>query len=146
LNRGYVGRVTGPDSDAEDVVRRYFAVVADLESSEDDLRAVVAPDAEFVEWPNPISPQGHRRTAEDVLGAFQSGKALLSAQSIEVHDVLVLGERVATRSTWRGTVGIEAGPLKPGDELVAHMAGFITVRDGMIAEHETYDCYEPFGS
>ena len=49
-------------------------------------------------------------------------------------------------STWRGTVGIEAGSLKPGDELVAHMAGFITVRDGMIAEHQTYDCYEPFGS
>ena len=63
-----------------------------------------------------------------------------------MHDVLVAGARVATRSTWRGTIGIEAGSLEPGDELVAHMAGFITVRDGMIAEHQTYDCYEPFGS
>jgi ketosteroid isomerase-like protein len=138
--------MTGPDSDVEDVVRRYFAVVADLASTEDDLRALLAPDAELVEWPNSISPSGHRRTADETVAGFQSGKALLAAQSIEVHDVLVMGERVATRSTWRGTVGIEAGSLKPGDELVAHMAGFITVRDGMIAEHQTYDCYEPFGS
>lgn len=133
-------------SDPEDVVRHYFAVVADLDSTEDDLRSVLAPDAELVEWPNPISPNGHRRTADETIAGFQSGKALLSAQSIEVHDVLVVGERVAVRSTWRGTVGIDAGPLKPGDELVAHMGGFLTVRDGLIAEHQTYDCYEPFGS
>jgi ketosteroid isomerase-like protein len=138
--------VTDLERSPEAAVRRYFEVVADLDSTEDHLRALLAPDAEFVEWPNPISPEGHRRTAEDVLAAFGSGKALLSAQSIEVHDVLVVGERVAIRSTWRGTVGIEAGSLRPGDELVAHMAGFLTVRDGLIAEHQTYDCYEPFGS
>jgi hypothetical protein len=27
---------------------------------------------------------------------------------------------------------------------VAHMAGFVRVRDGLIVEHITYDCYEPF--
>lgn len=132
--------------DPEDVVRRYFAVVADLESTEDDLRALLAPDAVFVEHPNPISPRGNRRTTEETLAGFASGKALLSAQSIEVRDVIALGERVAVRSTWRGTVGVEAGALKPGDELVAHMGGFLTVRDGLVVEHETYDCYEPFAS
>jgi ketosteroid isomerase-like protein len=133
-------------SSPEDVVRRYFAVVADLESSDDDLREVVAPDAIFVEQPNPISPNGHRRTADEVFGAFQSGKALLSDQTIVIHDVLVVGDRVAVRSTWRGTVGLDAGPLEKGTVLVAHMGGFITVRDGLVAEHETYDCYEPFAS
>jgi ketosteroid isomerase-like protein len=133
-------------SSPEDVVRRYFAVVADLDSTDDDLREVVAPDAIFVEQPNPISPHGHRRTADDVVEAFQSGKALLSEQTIVIHDLLVVGERVAVRSTWRGTVGLDAGPLEKGTVLVAHMGGFITVRDGLIAEHETYDCYEPFAS
>jgi ketosteroid isomerase-like protein len=132
--------------DPEAVVRRYFAVVADLDSSADDLRALLAPDAVFVEHPNPISPRGARRTTEETLAGFTSGKALLSAQSIEVRDMIVLGERVAVRSTWRGTVGVEAGPLKPGDELVAHMGGFLTVRDGLVVEHETYDCYEPWAS
>ena len=132
--------------DPEDVVRRYFTVVADLASTEDDLRALLAPDAVFVEHPNPISPRGNRRTTDETLAGFASGKALLAEQTIDVHDVLVLGERVAVRSTWTGTVGVEAGPLSPGDVLVAHMAGFLTVRDGLVAEHETYDCYEPFGS
>ena len=132
--------------DVEAVVRHYFAVVADLDSTDDDLRPLLAADAVFVEHPNPISPTGERRTTEETVAGFGSGKTLLSAQTIDVHDVLVLGERVAVRSTWRGTVGIEAGSLSPGDELIAHMGGFLTVRDGLIAEHETYDCYEPFGS
>ena len=39
------------------------------------------------------------------------------------------------RSTWRGTI--------EGTDVVAHMAGWVTVRDGRILRHETYDCYEP---
>ena len=27
--------------------------------------------------------------------------------------------------------------------LVAHIAALLTVADGRIREHETYDCYEP---
>jgi hypothetical protein len=54
--------VTGSDDSPEAVVRRYYEVVADLASTEDDLRSVR------------------------------------------------------------------------------------TVRDGLVAEHQTYDCYEPFGS
>jgi hypothetical protein len=26
------------------------------------------------------------------------------------------------------------------------MAGFLTVKDGLVVRHETYDCYEPFGA
>jgi ketosteroid isomerase-like protein len=30
-----------------------------------------------------------------------------------------------------------------GKELVAHVAAWLTVEDGQIREHETFDCYEP---
>lgn len=75
---------------------------------------------------------------------FGAGKQLLSAQSFDVHEVLVRGERAAVRATWRGTIGIDAGPLRAGTELVAHVASFLTVRDGLVVEHETFDCCEPF--
>ncbi|MEU1973589.1 nuclear transport factor 2 family protein [Microbacterium sp. NPDC019599] len=120
----------------EDIVRRYFAIVADLGSTADELRAIVLNDAVFIERPNPISPNGHVRTLDETVAGFEAGKSRLTAQSIEIHEVLVAGERAAVRSTWRGTIG--------ATEIVAHMAGFVTVRDGRIAAHETFDCYEPF--
>ena len=131
--------------DVEAVVRHYFAVVADLDSTEDDLRPLLAPDAVFVEHPNPISPTAsgvRRRSGRRV--RFGQGAALGPGDRRPRR--ARARERVAVRSTWRGTVGIEAGSLTPGDELVAHMGGFLTVREGLIAEHETFDCYEPFGS
>jgi len=38
----------------------------------------------------------------------------------------------------------DVGALRAGTRLTAHMAGFFTVRDGLVTRHETYDCYEPF--
>jgi ketosteroid isomerase-like protein len=51
--------------------------------------------------------------------------------------VLVAGDKLAARATWRGT-------LRNGQELTAHIATFSEVRDGRIFRHATYDCYEPF--
>jgi ketosteroid isomerase-like protein len=131
-------------STVADVVRRYFTVVADLDSSPEQLRAVVHPDARFVERPNPVVPAGAVRDVEQTLAGFASGKALLSSQEIEIHEIVVSGDRAAVRSTWRGTVGRDAGAFRAGTLLEAHMAGWLTVRDGVVVEHETFDCYEPF--
>ena len=131
-------------SSTSDVVRRYFAVVADLDSTPDQLRAVVHPEARFVEHPNPVVPTGAVRDVEATLVGFQAGKALLSAQSFDLHEVIVDGHRASVRGTWRGTVARDAGPYRAGTVLEAHIAGWLTVRDGLVLEHETFDCYEPF--
>jgi ketosteroid isomerase-like protein len=119
----------------EAVVRRYFAVVADLGSTAEELEALLHPEAVFVEFPNAIAPEGHERDVAATMRGFIAGKQRLSSQRIDVHEILVSGERAAVRSTWHGT--IEA------TQVTAHMAGWITVRDGRVLRHETYDCYEP---
>jgi ketosteroid isomerase-like protein len=86
------------------------------------------------------------RDRDEALAGFLAGKQLLSAQSFEVHELLTSGDRVAARATWRGTVGIDTPAFGSGTELVAHVAAMLTVRDGLIIEHETYDCYEPLPS
>lgn len=129
----------------EDVVRRYFAVVGDLTHTEAELEALLHPDATLVELPNPVAPQGARRSAEEALAAFRAGRALLSEQSIEIQELMATGERAAVRALWQGTVGRDAGPFPAGTRLTAHIAAFVTVRDGRVLAHETYDCYEPFG-
>jgi hypothetical protein len=51
--------------------------------------------------------------------------------------------RAAVRATWRGTIGDGTGGPAAGTELVAYIAGWLTVEGGRIREHETFDCYEP---
>jgi ketosteroid isomerase-like protein len=137
------GTPPGAGTDVEAAVRRYFAVVADLGSTEDDLRTVLHPDARVTEHPNPVTPRGAVRDVEQTVAGFRAGKALLAEQAIEVHEVLVLGDRAAVRATWTGVVGVDAGPFTTGTRLVARMGAFLRVRDGAVLEHETYDCYEP---
>lgn len=127
----------------EDVVRRYFATVSDLASDEATLRSLVAPDLRVTEHPNAITPRGAVRDLEETVAGFRAGKALLREQEFDVHEVLTSGDRAAVRATWRGVVGVEAGPYRVGQELVAHVAAVLTVRDGLVVEHETFDCYQP---
>ncbi|MFS0795539.1 nuclear transport factor 2 family protein [Microbacterium sp. 1P10AE] len=128
----------------EDVVRRYYALVSDLSSAEDDLRRVLAPDVSVVEHPNALVRSGARRDLAQTLEGFHRGKAILRAQTFDVHDVLVQGDRAAVRATWTGVIAHDVGPFRAGQALIAHVAAMLVVRDGLVVEHETFDCYEPF--
>lgn len=134
------------DTRTNDTVRRYFALVSDLDSSDEALRGVLASDVRVTEYPNLIAPHGATRDLSATLKGFHAGKSLLREQDFTVHDVLTAGDRAAVRATWRGVVGVDAGPYRAGQELVAHVAALLTVRDGKIVEHETFDCYEPLAS
>ncbi|HEX4734810.1 MAG TPA: nuclear transport factor 2 family protein [Thermoleophilaceae bacterium] len=126
------------------LVRRYYEIVGDLASTPDDLRAVLHPDVQIHEYPNAISPSGSVRDRDEAVAAFAAGKKLLSEQSFDVHEAFSSGDRVAVRATWRGTLANEAGGIPAGRELVAQIAALLTVKDGKIRRHETFDCYEPF--
>ena len=130
------------DETAE-LIRRYFAVVADLGATVAELEALLHPDITLTEHPNAISPRGRVHDHDGVLAAYASGKTLLAAQSIDVHEVVVDGARAAVRATWRARTARAAGPLPEGSRLEAQLAAFITVADGRIREHETFDCYSP---
>jgi ketosteroid isomerase-like protein len=130
-------------SDPAAVVRRYFTVVADLGSSPDALLDVLHPDVRITERPNSLNPSGAVRDRDAAIAGFLAGKDLLARQAIDVHEVLVSGDRVAVRATWRGTIREGSDAPAAGAELVAHVAAWLTVVDGRVREHETFDCYEP---
>jgi ketosteroid isomerase-like protein len=130
-------------SDPASVVKRYFETVADLGSPVDALLAVLHPTVRITEHPNAITPRGAVRDRDAAVAGFLAGKLLLTAQTIDIHEVLVSADRVAVRATWRGTIGQGTESVPAGTELVAHIAAMLTVRDGSIREHETFDCYEP---
>ena len=65
-----------------------------------------------------ITPCGAVRDRDAVVAAFLAGKRLLA-------------------------VGQGAPSLPAGTELVAHIAATLTVKDGTVREHQTFDCYDP---
>jgi ketosteroid isomerase-like protein len=130
---------SSPTPDPRSVVERYYATVADLGGASAELRELLHPELRVVEHPNAIHPQGTVRDREAVVAAYEQGKAMLSDQSFELDEVLVSGDRVAVRATWRGTLAADA-------RLEARVAAFLTIVDGRIREHETYDCYSPIDS
>ena len=130
-------------SDEVTVVRHYYDVVGDRASTADDLRAVLHPDAQIHEYPNALSPAGSVRDRDAAIAGFLAGKELLASQAFDVHEAFAAGDRVAVRATWRGTLARTTAGVPAGRELVAHIAALLTVRDGLIRRHETFDCYEP---
>src|SRR5215218_10574118 len=67
---------------------------------------------------------------DEVVAGFVTGKRLLATQTIDILELLVAGERVAVRATWRGTIGEGTDALAAGTELAAHIAAWLTVTDG----------------
>lgn len=135
--------MSSSEREIERVFRAYLRLFEDPSTTREALAAVLTDDCTFVEHPNLIHPAGTRRDKEQMLDGFEAGRKLLASQRYEVRTLLSAGDLVAAQVTWRGTVGVDAGPLHAGDDLMAHAAMFVRVRDGRIAHQENHDCFEP---
>ncbi len=122
------------------------AVYAALEAGvdADSLRSFFTDDAVTIEHPNRLKPKGAVSPLEAMLENVERGRTLLATQRYVVEEMLELGDRVAVRLTWTGTLAIDAGALRAGQVLTAQVAQFVQVRDGKVSRLETYDCYYPF--
>jgi ketosteroid isomerase-like protein len=123
------------------ILHDFFEAAAAFD--EDALAKLLHPEARISEMPNAVNRGGTERGPEDALAAFRRGREMLAGQAYDVEDVIVAGDKIAARATWRGTMAVDAGPLKAGTELAARIATFTEVRDGRIYRHATYDCYLP---
>ena len=115
------------------ILHDFFDAAATFD--EDALAKLMHPEVRISEMPNAINRGGTERGPDEALVAFRKGKEMLARQSYDVQDVIVAGDKIAARATWRGQ-------LTDGPELTAHIATFTEVRDGRIYRHATYDCYE----
>lgn len=111
----------------------------------DELKGLLTDDVTFTEYPNLIKPAGATTGLSSILAASRAGARLLSTQLYDVHHAVASGNTAILRLTWSGTVRDAAGPFAAGQRLTAHIAQFMTVRNGRVAAIASYDCYEPFG-
>lgn len=136
----------GHKGDVEQVVRRYYALLNQLEPDLAALDALLGSTLRQIEHPNALAPRGLSRGRDQLLADQQGGEEILADQSFEILGVLVSGSRAAVRGVWSGTLRDAAGPLPAGTRLVAQVAAFLKVRDGRVVEHEIFECYEPIGT
>lgn len=109
-----------------------------------ELEDLFTDDATVTEYPNLVKPSGGSADRTKVLASSRAGARLLSVQHYDVHHAAQYGNTAIMRLTWSGTVAADVGGFAAGQQLTAHIAQFITVRDGRISAIATYDCYEPF--
>jgi ketosteroid isomerase-like protein len=109
----------------------------------DALAAFWHPDAEQIEYPSTMRPNGHRRSLAELLEGAELGLSIIRDQRFDVHTVIEDGDDVAVQLTWTATVGADLGTIDAGTALAAHVAAFYRFRDGLIVRQSSYDCYEP---
>jgi ketosteroid isomerase-like protein len=123
-----------------EIVRRYLAAI------EADSGAVdfYDPDVIQEEFPNRFLPTGARRDLAALREAAARGRAVMRGQRYEVHAAHAVGDTVVLEVLWAGTLAVPVGSLAAGDEMRAHFAVFVELRDGRIYRQRNYDCFEPF--
>lgn len=126
------------------VVRAFYSAIETGRHGE-ELGRYLASDARTIERPNLLVPMGRTSERDEILAASSLGAELLSRQTYEIRSLVEQGDQVFARLLWTGVVARDAGPFTAGQVLTAHIAQFIRVDGGLIAEIETYDCYEPLG-
>jgi hypothetical protein len=81
---------------------------------------------------------------EQIMSNSTAGVGLLAQQRYELIDAVAHDDLAILRLLWTGTIARDVGPFRAGQQLRAHIAQFVSTRDGRISKIETYDCYEPF--
>ena len=126
-----------------DLVRALYGALESGALSEALAAELFTDDARTVERPNVLKPMGAVASRAVMAANAKKGAAILASQRYEVHQAIESADTVAVRLTWTGVMAVDAGPLRSGQVLKAHVAQFFSVRDGRLATIETYDCYEP---
>ncbi len=134
--------MTNPEQNLAHVRAYLAAIEAGVVS--DELARYFTEDAEQVEYPNRLNPNGGTSDRAALAARSIQGQRVLSVQHYRVKNVLAEGDRVAVEATWTGTLAIPLGTLAPGSTMTAHFAMFFQLSDGLIARQSNYDCFEPW--
>lgn len=130
-------------SDAEQSLRRYFAALADMKTG-DELATFFHPEIEQTEFPNALNPKGAVRDLTAILEGAERGKLVTVAQTYEVENLVLDGQRAIAEVIWTGTLAMDVASLQKGDVMRARFACAFELRDGVIYRQRNYDCFDPF--
>lgn len=112
--------------------------------SSSELAKFYHAEVEQIEFPNAITKTTAFRSLQDLKDGSERGKAILSKETYEIQKLYAFDDTVILEAVWTGTISIDIGNLKPGENMKAYFAQFFEFKDGKIFRQRNYDCFEPF--
>jgi ketosteroid isomerase-like protein len=123
---------------------RTRAYLASFEKRDGSNLAYYATDVVQRELPNRLVPSGAVRNFAALAASAEKGKQTVAEERYEVLQLVATGDEVAVEVVWTARLNVPLGSLPAGGLMKAHLAMFITWRDGKIVSQRNYDCFEPF--
>ena len=123
-------------------IRDYLAAL-EANVTGEALARFYTEDAEQIEFPNQLHPQGGRSRLARLLERAKTAPSILQRQHYEIYSMLAEGDLVAVEATWTGVLAVPLPPKPAGSTMTAHLAIFFELRDGRIHRQRNYDCFEP---
>ena len=93
---------------------------------------ILHPDAVFFEYSNLVTKKGQVRTAIEGMKGIEIGKQILSEQQYEFVDFTETENKIVAEGTWTGTMKIDVGPLKQGQQLKTYLCVVVEFKDEKI--------------
>lgn len=125
-------------------LERTKAYLRSFETRDGSNLSFYAPDVIQRELPNRLVPTGATRDLAALQAAAERGRHVVLSERYEILSLVEQGDEVAAEVLWTARLAVALGTLAPGDLMKAHLAMFITWRDGKIISQRNYDCFEPF--
>lgn len=125
-------------------LERTRSFLASFEARDGSNLSYFAPDVVQRELPNRLVPAGATRDLAALQAAAERGRQVVLEERYEILSLIEQGDLVAAEVLWTARLAVALGTLAPGEVMKAHLAMFITWRDGKIVSQRNYDCFEPF--
>jgi len=107
-----------------------------------EIEPYYAPNVSQEEFPNRLLPKGAVRNLEALRDARAKGRKVIKAQTIEIVNAVSSGQCVVLEAIWTGTLAVDFGAVKPGDQLRARFAQIFEFKDGLNWRQRNYDRFE----
>jgi ketosteroid isomerase-like protein len=115
-----------------------------LETRDGSTLDYYAPDVVQRELPNQLTRDGATRDLAGLREAGARGRKAVSEERYEIASAIEQGDEVALELVWTAKLALAVGTLAAGEVMRAHLAMFLTWRDGKIVSQRNYDCFDPF--
>ena len=125
-------------------LERTRAFLLAFETRDGSAASYYAADVTQRELPNALTKDGATRDLAALKRGMDAGRAATRDEKYTIVTMYEQGDTVALECTWSATLNVPFGAISAGEAMTAHIAMFLTWRDGKIISQRNYDCFEPF--
>ena len=125
------------------IINEYFDLVNAFSVDRAAYAAVLHPEVEQIEFPNPVYKAIQRRNFDEIITNLRLGRELLHAPSFEVSKTQVYADgSVHIEGLWEATAMNDRLPVMRGQRVSARLCLVFEFKEGKIYRQRRYPCFE----